>query len=353
MSPEHPPWWDPHSDQPYKLSKSKKPRLQADNLIEYAKTAATALTMGPIVGWHYASLKRPTPPDLLDFVGLGVSPDHGDPVQIEDLVSELGVKKLLLRIPSWHVNHIEHYLDFADRFKNHDLLINILQSKQSVQDIEIWDKNVSDIVKAFQGKTNEFQLGNAINRSKWGCQHTGDYLKLLAGIPSLRDLYPDITIGGSSVIDFEPLATLRTLFNFHRYDIDACSCALYVNRRGSPYSKQYGVFGLAEKLRLIFAMAKASNRSASRLWVTETNWPLLNTKPYTPNSGLPRSTVDEQTQARYLTEYYRIAYSLGFVERVYWWQLVNPGYGLVDHREGGIRRMPSFFAFKKLLENKA
>ena len=91
--------------------------------------------MSPIVGWHYASLKRPTPPDLLDFVGLGISPDHGDPVQIEDLVSELGVKKLLLRIPSWHVNHIEHYLDFADRFKNHDLLINILQSKQSVQDI--------------------------------------------------------------------------------------------------------------------------------------------------------------------------------------------------------------------------
>ena len=146
MSPEHPRWWDPHSDQPYKLAKSNKPRLRSDNLIEYAKTAATALTMSPIVGWHYASLKRPTPPDPSDFVGLGISPDHGDPVQIEDLVSELGVKKLLLRIPSWHVDHIEHYLNFADRFKNHDFLINILQSQQSVHDIDTWQQNVSDIV---------------------------------------------------------------------------------------------------------------------------------------------------------------------------------------------------------------
>ena len=351
MSPEHPRWWDPDSDQPYKLPKDKKPRFRADNLIEYTKTAATALTMSPIVGWHYASLKRSTPPDLSDFVGLGISPDHGDPAQVEDLLSELGVKKLLLRIPSWHVNHIEYYLHFADRFKNHDFLINILQSQQSVHDIEIWEKNVSDLVKALQAQTHEVQLGNAINRSKWGCQHTGDYLKLLSAISSLRSSYPDIVIGGSSVIDFEPLSTLRTLFNFHNYDIDACTCALYVNRRGSPYSRQYGVFSLAEKLRLIYAMTKASNRSASRLWVTETNWPLLNTKPYTPNSGLPRSTVDEQTQAQYLTEYYRIAYSLGFVERVYWWRLINPGYGLVDHRNNSIRKMPSFFAFKDLLEN--
>ena len=88
----------------------------------------------------------------------------------------------------------------------------------------------------------------------------------------------------------------------------------------------------------------------TRVWVTETNWPLVNTKPYTPNSGLPRSTVDERTQAEYLTDYYKIAYQLGLVERVYWWQLVNPGYGLVDHRDG-MRKMPSFFAFKKMLQS--
>ena len=86
-----------------------------------------------------------------------------------------------------------------------------------------------------------------------------------------------------------------------------------------------------------------------RLWITETNWPLLNTAPYTPNSGHPRSTVDEKTQAKFLTDYYHIAYATGLVERVYWWQLINPGYGLVDHRGANLRRMPSFYAFRKLL----
>jgi hypothetical protein len=35
---------------------------------------------------------------------------------------------------------------------------------------------------------------------------------------------------------------------------------------------------------------------------------------------------------------------------VYWWQLINPGYGLVDHRGGGLRKMLSFYAFKRLLD---
>jgi hypothetical protein len=109
------------------------------------------------------------------------------------------------------------------------------------------------------------------------------------------------------------------------------------------------VFYLARKIRLIHAITLASNRSDNRLWITETNWPLLNTKPYTPNSGLPRSTVDEETQASYLSDYYRIAYASGRVERVYWWQLVNPGYGLIDHRDNQMRKMPSFHAFARLL----
>jgi hypothetical protein len=96
-------------------------------------------------------------------------------------------------------------------------------------------------------------------------------------------------------------------------------------------------------------MVLSGNRNARRLWITETNWPLLDTRPYTPNSGHPGRTVDEETQAAYLEQYYRIAYRTGWVERVFWWQLINPGYGLVDHRPGTLRKHPSYFALKKLL----
>jgi hypothetical protein len=59
--------------------------------------------------------------------------------------------------------------------------------------------------------------------------------------------------------------------------------------------------------------------------------------------------VDEATQAKYLSQYFTIANNTGWVKRVYWWQLINPGYGLVDHRQKQLRKMPSFYAFKKLL----
>ena len=350
MKPEHPSSWDPHSDQPFKLDRSQKPRFKANNLNEYLRTALTTIGSIPAVAWHYACSQKHSPPPPTDFIGLGISPDHGDHNEVADLTEELGVQKLLLRVPSWHVSELDYYLDFAARFKGRDLLINILQSRQSVLDPSHWLDAVDQIITAFYPLTKTFQIGNAANRSKWGCHHTGEYLELLKGLSDLRKSRPDLVLGGSSVIDFEPLATLRTLSNGHRYQLDACTCALYVNRRGSPYARQYGLFDLERKIRLIRAMTEWSNRCAPRLWITETNWPLLNTRPYTPNSGLPRSTVDEITQAKYLTEYYRIAYQTGCVERVYWWQLVNPGYGLADHREDKIRKMPSFHAFANLFK---
>ena len=349
MSIEHPSWWDPHSDQPYKLARSEKPRLKTANLNEYLRTAFCTLGSLPAIAWHYARPKRIAPPTPSDFVGLGVSPDHGSHQAVSDLVEELGVQNLLLRVPSWHIDRLDYYLDFAGRFKGRKLLINILQSRQSVLNPLEWLETVDRVIDAFFPVTTTFQIGNAINRSKWGCHHTGEYLDLLKGVDDLRTHRPDLVLGGSSVIDFEPLATIRTLINGYHYHLDACTSALYVNRRGSPYSHQYRFFDLERKIRLIRAITEASNRCAPRVWVTETNWPLLDTKPYTPNSGLPRSTVDEATQAKYLTDYYRIAYRTGLVERVYWWQLINPGYGLVDHRHGVIRKMPSFNAFAKLL----
>ncbi|HJP06992.1 MAG TPA: hypothetical protein QF882_06020 [Arenicellales bacterium] len=350
MKPEHPSWWDPHSDQPFKLDRSQKSRFQGANLGEYLRTGLSAAALSPVIAWRYAGSAAVKPPPLTEFVGLGISPDHGDHDKIGELVEELGVKKLLLRVPSWHADQLEYYIAFAQRFNHCELLINILQSRQSVMEPDNWLRAVDSIITAFSPLTREFQIGNAINRSKWGCRHTGEYLDLLDGVNELRSRRPDVVLAGSSVIDFEPLATLRTLVNNRHYHLDACSCALYVNRRGSPYATQYGLFDLARKIRLIHAMALTSNRCPSRLWITETNWPLLNTKPYTPNSGLPRSTVDEASQAQYLSDYYRIAYHSGRVERVYWWQLVNPGYGLVDHRGGVMRKMPSFNAFANLLQ---
>ena len=77
------------------------------------------------------------------------------------------------------------------------------------------------------------------------------------------------------------------------------------------------------------------------------NWPLQGTGKYSPVSGEPNVSEDEQ--ADYLVRYYILALVSGFVERVYWWQLLAPGYGLIDSREGKWRKRPSFYAMKAMV----
>jgi len=316
--------WDHYSDQPYRLAASSKPSVDNDALVEYLKTLATGLGLAPAILWRYLSLKPRVDIDADRFVGLSISarPEWLDAQR--DLVAELEVRNLLLRIPAWETDRLAEFSALIEGYSGHQFVINILQNAQSQKDPLQWADQVYQILESLPSNVAAVQIANAINRKKWGCRHSGDYLRLESAIQPVREHYPDIRFLGSSVIDFEPLVTLRTLFNFHEYYHQGVAAELYVNRRGAPDNAQFGVFDLARKIRLIAAMASLSNRSTTPLWITETNWPLLNTRPYTPNSGHPRSTVDEQTQARYLTDYYRIAWHSEQVQAVYWWQLINP-----------------------------
>jgi len=345
-----PDWWDPYSCQPYKMSDEDKPRSGLGNIIEYSKVAGSNLLGLPAIAYQYLSLRR-SPANIAadQFVGLSVAPEIEYQSAIQEMVAELGVKQLLMRIPSWDVANIDHYVRFLERFPEQEFVINILQSRESIKNLGAWQRQVADIIAATENTTKTFWVGNAINRTKWGCAHSGQYLDLQESVEELRSEFSGLTILGSSIIDFEPLLSWRTLWNRRNYQLQANAALLYVNRRHSPYGTQYGIFDLENKLRLAKAMTKLSNRCDDSLWITETNWPLLNTKPYTPNSGNPTRTVDEETQAKYLKQYYQIAWQSGWVDKVYWWQLINPGYGLVDHREGSLRKMPSYYALKEIV----
>ncbi len=346
-----PEWWDPYSCQPYKMRDQDKPRSGLANVAEYLKVAGANLLGLPAITYQYLALKpKPRSLSANEFVGLSIEPQADYSSAIEEMVDELGVRQLMVRIPSWDAAALEDYLGFMQRFPKQEFVVNILQSRTSVANQGAWQRQVADIFEACKGITNTFWIGNAVNRTKWGCAHSGQALDLQERVQELRADYPDLKLLGSSIIDFEPLLSWRTLWNFRNYQIDANAALLYVNRRHSPYGTQYKIFDLENKLRLAKAMTKLSNRCADELWITETNWPLLNTKPYTPNSGNPTRTVDEETQAKYLKWYYQIAWQTGWVERVYWWQLINPGYGLVDHRSGSLRKMPSYWAFKEIVD---
>ena len=307
--------------------------------------------MFPLFLWRYATVKpAPAPPDPKTFIGLSVSPHPDYDNAIVEMVNELGVRELLVRVPTWDLQQLQTISRFMERFPHQRFLVNVLQDPTAVRDTGLWQSRLREVFSTLAGRAEYFQIGNAVNRTKWGCRHSGEYLTLLQAAEEVRAQYPGVRFVGSSVIDFEPFITFRTLYNRYRYHLDVVGALLYVNRRGSPYNRQFGVFDLAQKIRLLYALVSMGNRNTKRFWITEVNWPLLNTRPYTPNSGHPRSTVDEPTQARYLKEYYQIAYASGFVERVYWWQLINPGYGLVDHRGGSLRKHPAYFALKETIQ---
>ncbi len=60
--------------------------------------------------------------------------------------------------------------------------------------------------------------------------------------------------------------------------------------------------------------------------------------------------MDEEAQADYLVRYYLLTLGTGLVERVFWWQVVARGYGLVDPADPARpRRRPSFHALKTLV----
>lgn len=345
-----PDWWDPYSCQPYKMQDEDKPRSGLGNLIEYSKVAASNLVGLPAITYQYLRLSKQAADIPSDkFVGLSIAPDAEYQSAMVEMVEELGVQQLLMRIPSWDTANLDEYLRFLELFPQQEFIINILQSRDSVNNIAAWQRQVADIIQATQHRTNTYWIGNAVNRTKWGCLHSGQALDLQESVEEIRSEFDDLKLLGSSIIDFEPLLSWRSLWNFRKFHLQGNAALLYVNRRHSPYGTQYGIFDLENKLRLAKAMTRLSNRCDDSLWITETNWPLLNTKPYTPNSGNPTRTVDEQTQAKYLKWYYQIAWQTGWVDRVYWWQLINPGYGLVDHRGGSLRKMPSFYAMKELI----
>jgi hypothetical protein len=188
-------------------------------------------------------------------------------------------------------------------------------------------------------------VGQAPNRSKWGIWTRREYIELYRDAAEILRRQPGVEVIGPAVIDFEYQYTIG-LANRRRPGLvfDALSSLLYVDRRGAPENTQLGL-DTAGKVVLLRAISETGRNTNGRCWITEVNWPLLEG----PHSPAGRSvSVDESSQADYLVRYYLMSLGTGLVERVFWWQLVARGYGLVSP-EKGLRRRPAFAAMQTLI----
>jgi hypothetical protein len=225
-----------------------------------------------------------------------------------------------------------------------------MQDRENIDNKELFKTNILNIFNRFKDITDEYQIGTTINRAKWGFFSVKEYLEFYRIAQNIRDdKFPNFKLIGPSVIDFEYHYTIRALFNNFDIKFDKLSSLLYVDRRGSPSNTQMGIFDTNNKINMLYSLVKLSPKmKTDDIYITEVNWPLSGTAPYAPTSEL--ECVDEETYSKYMIEYFNIVKNNKKVSKVFWHQLIAPGYGLVDNRDGILRKMPAFYALKELIE---
>ncbi len=343
--------WDNYSDQPYILKdKIYKKMMRKKNIFDFVPLIFTNLIIFPlsIILMKFFHKKEQVEIDKKSFYGMSVNLDKGNHQQ--ELIEELGVKSLLIRIPLSDIENIEKYKEFVLSFgSDKQILLNIMQDRVNIDDKNLLKSNMIQIFDTFQDIVSEYQIGSTINRTKWGFFSVKEYLEFYKIVQDIRDeKYSSIKLLGPSVIDFEYHYTIRALFNNHNISYDKLSSLLYVDRRGSPYNTQMGIFDTKNKIDMLYSLVKLSPKiKTDDIYITEVNWPLSNTAPYAPTSE--KECVSEELYSRYMTEYLEISKETNKVSKVFWHQLIAPGYGLVDNRNGILRKTKAFYEFKRLL----
>jgi hypothetical protein len=332
--------WDPLSDQPHQhASRASKLLVRLADGATHARATAVAVGASGRVKRRYRQLVAAAWSEPVRFDGLGVAlrPLPEDPPALLAAFDALGVRHALLRLHPWQSDHgAEEELASALHQRGVELVFALPQRRELVRDLTRWRLAVGELAARFAPYGTTFQIGQGINRSKWGVWSLREYQELLGAAAEALAGVPGLRLVGPGVIDFEPHATLAAVnwpglgVRFH-----ALASLLYVDRRGAPEARQLGYDTLG-KAALLRAAAETARWCEPRSWVTEVNWPLREG----PHSPAGRDVaVDEETAANYLVRYYLLVLASGMAERVYWWQLVARGYGLavleeVDGRGG-------------------
>lgn len=236
--------------------------------------------------------------------------------------------------------------------------IAFLQDREAIREVSKWEKMVQLVLEKTSGFAEFYEVGHAINRTKWGVWDFREYGKLLGVVAEAKKRNPVLKFVGPACIDFDLHSLPALLGLLPRGVFSSLSQHLYVDRRGAPENFQ-GKFDTLGKCAMLRAFSREYKIPDEKIIVSEVNWPLLNTgnwspvgSPYTvsgPKSSPPSVTEDDY--AKYLCRYWLQTIASGHVSRVYWWQLVHRGFGLVDDADAeNPRAREAFYVLGRLLK---
>ncbi|MCG8460534.1 MAG: lipopolysaccharide kinase InaA family protein, partial [Holophagales bacterium] len=345
--------WDHLSDQPHQhASRLEKLRVRLADIPSHLGHAAVLLAAAPRIAVRYRRLRRGLYGQPVPWGGVGVCvrPWPEAPEELLTAVEDLGLRHVLLRLHPWQEQHeAEAELARELHTRGYDLAFSLPQNRDLVSQPDLWRRRIEELAEIFVPYGRAFQVGQAVNRSKWGVWRYGEYVRLARDAAEILRRHPGVRVLGPSVIDFELHSTAAIVNRPDCPRFDALASLLYVDRRGAPENAQLG-FDTVGKVLLTRAIAETALACGPESWITEVNWPLWEG----PHSPAGKSvSVSEPDQADYLSRYYLQALTTGAVERVFWWQMVARGYGLISPRDAegearGLRRRPAFYALRTL-----
>jgi len=163
--------WDKYSDQPYPIKdKTYKKKMRKKYLWAYVPLLLSNLVMFPLTVLVMKLFKGKKVNEKA-FYGMGVDLDKGKAQK--ELIEELGIKHLLIRMPLWQMDRVDEYIEFAKSFdSDKEILLNILQDREHIEDETLLKKDIEIIFEKFGSFVSEYQVGNAVNRTKWGWMST-------------------------------------------------------------------------------------------------------------------------------------------------------------------------------------
>ncbi|MFZ2054184.1 MAG: hypothetical protein WAU81_08295 [Candidatus Aminicenantales bacterium] len=339
--------WNDFADQPHNVA-PRKERLRyhfkhAGSYLGLA--AANAALAVPVLRRYrqYRKTMHRRPVEIGSPFAVSCSPAGERDDEVVESLTAAGIRQTLVRVPSWKRGELSRYEDFIRRLRGagFDVVCALLQRRDDVLEPSSWEGFLADVFSGLSPLCSYFEVGHAWNRTKWGVWDHKEYITLARAAVPLAARH-GARLVGPAVIDFE----------FHLYPptlravaFEKVSSLLYVDRSGAPENAPFG-WTTAKKVALWKAVVDGSLDEPRECWITEMNWPLEGAGEYSPAPGKP--CVSEEDQANYLVRYFIICLASGLVERIYWWQLVSPGYGLIDSRERVWRKRPGYYALSQM-----
>ena len=349
--------WDRYSDQPATIHRRIRRGLRRHGVRDEPRKWLASLLLPRFLLQTWLSSNRFEACRNDDRIGLCINLER--PLEdkkilsgsdIAEIIRPLNLSRIAVRIPLHDIDRLEEYVAFIEQFPEHEILVVVLQDREHIEDRAKLERSLRRIFAALSGTVGRYQIGNAVNRLKWGFLSQREYLEFFETAWNLRNReFPSVKLLGGAVIDFELHEHCGSLFNPFPFRYDGYASLLYVDRRGAPENRQFG-FDLLAKIdllaRLVASSGKVHSRGEAALWITEVNWPLRDTGRYAPS--LDDCRVGEREQLRFLVRYFLLALATGSIAACFWHQLVAPGYGLIDNRGGAVRMRPAFHGFSTL-----